>query len=278
MKINVRPATEKDKQQAIYVESKATPNLRYVERMWTDFTSNLKEPLYVAEINGKIVGIGKFTVLPDNSAWLETLRVDKDYQGLGVGKAIYNYYLQQAQILKVNAIRMYTGVNNAASAGLAKLNGFTLAGEFAGADYVLTGAEINNNVFFQKANYQKTVELLSPLEKKWNSFLILNRTFYKMNKDLYRYLSKMGFVYFNNSDLLVVGARFMPERALQFALYEGNATNCFNFAVNKAKETGVNKINIMLPPNLNKELNELHRYGFKPISSNCIVMERVLNR
>lgn len=73
----------------------------------------------VAEVDGKIVGIGKLTLLYDGSAWLETLRVDPAYQGNGVGKAIYRRYLEEAAELNAPALRMYTGVKNAVSAGLA---------------------------------------------------------------------------------------------------------------------------------------------------------------
>jgi len=45
----------------------------------------------VEELEGKIMGCGKYSILPDGSAWLETLRVVPEAQGLGLGKRLYEH-------------------------------------------------------------------------------------------------------------------------------------------------------------------------------------------
>ena len=89
----------------------------------------------------KMAGTGKFTLLYDGSAWLETLRVDPKYQGLGVGKEIYKYYYIKAKEHGCKLMAMYTGISNAVSAGLASRFNFTKTQDFRG--YNLTNFSLN---------------------------------------------------------------------------------------------------------------------------------------
>ncbi len=75
MEIVLRKAEQEDRERVIWVESKSTPNLSYVGAIWDLFTSDEVGEFSVAEADGKLVACGKFTVVPDGSAWLETLRV-----------------------------------------------------------------------------------------------------------------------------------------------------------------------------------------------------------
>lgn len=74
--------------------------------------------------------MGKLTVLFDGSAWLELLRVHPDFQRKGVGRAIYQRYFEQIKALGCPAARMYTGVSNKASAGLAEQFGLKRRAQF----------------------------------------------------------------------------------------------------------------------------------------------------
>ena len=57
------------------VEEKSTPGLRYLGSVFREFLGDDLGELGVAEVAGEIVGVAKFTVLPDSTAWLEALRV-----------------------------------------------------------------------------------------------------------------------------------------------------------------------------------------------------------
>ncbi|NLY36639.1 MAG: GNAT family N-acetyltransferase, partial [Tissierellia bacterium] len=88
MEITLRKATEEDRQQCIWIERSAIKTFSYLDDVW-DYFNSIKGDLTCAYVDGKMAGIGKFTLLYDGSAWLETLRVDPKYQGLGVGKKLY---------------------------------------------------------------------------------------------------------------------------------------------------------------------------------------------
>ena len=275
MSITVRKAVLEDKANAIYTEGQSTPNLRYVERMWDDFTSDDNAPLFVAEMAGKIVGIGKLSLLYDGSAWLETLRVDKEYQRMGVGRQIYHAYMAQAKEIGVPSVRMYTGLTNAASAGLAHINGFYLAGSYRGSDLAVTPEMVGNRHDFRELNEDESVTFFEKIKTLWEGYMVLNRTFYRINDALARGLVRDHMVYYSKKfdSYIVAGARFMPERGLNIGLYLGDCAKCTDFAVAMAGEWGVNKVSIMFPPALSDIQKELEDCNFVTQTKDCIVME-----
>ena len=132
MSILLRSALPKDRQQVLEVEKKATPGLTYLPHVFDQFVADEAGEFVVAETGDQLVGCGKFTLLPDGSAWLETLRVVPEKQGQGIGKLFYQRFLEIAQTKRVSTLRMYTGVNNHASKGLAERSGFSIAGTYLG--------------------------------------------------------------------------------------------------------------------------------------------------
>ncbi len=90
----------------------------------------LKESgFYVGEIAGKVVACGKITSLPGQVAWLEGLRVHKDYKGRGLGRILSDELLR-ITILKKNDgefrdVEFSTYINNIESISMAEKQGFT---------------------------------------------------------------------------------------------------------------------------------------------------------
>ena len=78
MNIVLRRAEPKDKEKVIWVESKSTPNLRYLPKVFEMFASDMIGEFSVEEIDGELVACGKYTVLPDGTVWLEALRPIRD--------------------------------------------------------------------------------------------------------------------------------------------------------------------------------------------------------
>ncbi len=96
MQITLRQATPEDRAAVELVASQATRGLRYLPSVFTEFVTDRFGEFSVAEVEGQVVGCGKFTLLPDGSAWLEALRVMPQYQGQGVGKAFYRRFFEIA--------------------------------------------------------------------------------------------------------------------------------------------------------------------------------------
>ena len=119
MQITIRVVTEEDRDAVLAVESQSTPNLKYLPMVFDQFLSDPEGDFSVAEMDGEVVGCGKFTVMPDGSAWLEALRVIPRAQGQGIGKAFYARFFEVAEGKGIKTMRMYTGMKNKVSKGLA---------------------------------------------------------------------------------------------------------------------------------------------------------------
>jgi GNAT superfamily N-acetyltransferase len=281
MEIKLRKARPGDQDKVIWVESKSTPNLSYVPHVWDMFLGDETGDWSVAELNGEIVGCGKYTILPDGSAWLETLRVIPERQGLGVGKRLYERWFELARSQGVATMRMYTGTGNVVSKGLAERFGLRVAGTYKEARMQCTkDASTSTAGFKQVRDPEKAVELLMPLSGKWAGFLVMNRTFYRFTPDLCSYLAEGGMVYEDHTtgSVVTLGARFMPEDALHIGVLEGDLRACLDFALSKGRERGAGRLNIQYPPSANDVHEALTGYGFSVGASDFIVMEVHLDR
>ena len=271
--IVTRPATWEDLPACLAVEAAAMKSHCYLADVADLYFNGTVGDLTVAEVDGKIVGIGKLTLLYDGSAWLETLRVDPAYQGNGVGKAIYRRYLEEAAQLGAPALRMYTGVKNAVSAGLARKHGFSIHCTCREMTLELDDSPVEKTQF-HRVGQDSACRLLAPLAGAWKGFLCFNRTFYAMNDALYRGLAYEGKVYREETSgsILVAGTRFQHKLALHVALVDGDVDRCIAAAKSIAKERGIPKLVVMFPYD-NQVLEEkLASLGFVQSPSDFISM------
>ena len=92
------------------VEAGATPKLRYLPRVFERFLHDPAGEFMVAELEGRLAACAKFSLMPEGSAWLETLRVLPEFQGRGLGKMMYQRFFELARRQNTPVMRMYTGV------------------------------------------------------------------------------------------------------------------------------------------------------------------------
>jgi GNAT superfamily N-acetyltransferase len=277
MEIVVRKARQEDRENVIWVESLSTPNLAYVGDNWNLFTSDEVGEFSVAEADGKLVACGKFSLLPDGSAWLETLRVVPEYQRRGIGKRFYDRFYELARDRKVPAMRMYTGLRNAASKGLAELYGFSLAATYRGASLPSVEGTIKppEKSFRLVTDPGRATELLMPFNEKWTGFLVMNRTFFSFTPVLCSFLAEKEMVYEEpeSGSVITLGARFLPERALNIGVFGGDTDACLGFALEQGVERGAPRLNCDFPPSASDVQAALVDKGFTLTESDFIVME-----
>lgn len=273
----IRKARITDRQQLIGVESKATPNLSYVPHVFEQFVNDERGEFCVAEIDGEVVACGKFTVMVDGSAWVETLRVIPAYQGLGIGKRIYERFFELAEARNINTLRMYTGVKNAVSKGLAERFGFKVAAAYRGAWLLCdpNAMQAPSGAFQQVTDPETAVDLLMPLYEKWTGFLVMNRTFYEITPALCHDFAQKGLIYSQpeTNSLVTMGARFMPAQALHLGVLQGDVATCLSFAMQHGVASGAHKLSCLFPPSAQDIQEMLLGYGFQLGSSDFIVME-----
>lgn len=276
MTITVRTTEPTDREMLIHVESLSTPGLSYVPNVFDIFLTDPRGEFLTAEMDGQVVACGKFTVLPDQTAWLETLRVIPARQGMGIGKRFYDRFFELAAIEKVSAMRMYTGLTNFASKGLAESYGFSLEESFAEArlPILVEWAAVQPGAFEPVIDPERAVSLIMPQADVWNGFLVMNRTFYRITPALCRDFTLKGFIFEDRvtGSLVILGARFMPEQALHIGLYSGDLQACIGFAKHLGARRGAGRLNWMFPASLQHVKTAALENGFQLEKGECIVM------
>jgi len=297
MQIVLRPARPEDRARVIEVEAGATPNLQYLPRVFDVFASDPQGEFGVAEVDGTVVACGKFTVVPDGSAWLEALRVMPAYQGLGIGKRFYERFFELARIKGITTMRMYTGLRNVVSKGLAERFGFRLAATYRGVYLPVAGAPVppwaapeaagfrpapaasrampTANSFRLVRDKQRAEDLLMSLKEEWGGFLVMNRTFYEVTPALSAWLTVRDAIYENpaTGGFVTLDARLMPEQALHIGVFNGPVEEWLPVAAGKAAAQGAARLQCMFPPTARDVQVALQAQGFMLEPSDCIVME-----
>lgn len=118
-----------------------TDYLPYVFHKWVDDEGFFMGA--VDEAKDKVVGVGKYTILHDDSGWLEGLRVHKDYRGKKIGKEIsyklFKIALGELDQSYIKKIAFGTHISSKESIGIMKKLGFKIEQE-----YILVSKKRNN--------------------------------------------------------------------------------------------------------------------------------------
>lgn len=276
VKIELRRARQEDREKVIAVESGATPNLSYLANVFDMFLSEKSGEFIVAEVDRKLVGCGKFTKMPDGSAWLEALRVLPEYQGMGIGKCFYKKFFDMARHRDVTTMRMYTGVKNAVSKGLAEQFGFHVSAAYRGAWLPCpqeSGRE-STDTFRLVTDPDRATAILMPFFEKWTGFLVMNRTFFALKPALCRNLAQKGCIYEDpkSRSVITLGARFMSEQALHIGVFGGDTEACLEFAAKEGATKCTKRLSCLFPPSAVDLQDILTHNDFRFEASDFIVM------
>lgn len=262
----VREMTIADLEETLKVESSAIRgNPGYLADAFHYYQS-AKGELSVALKDGKIVGIGKLSILFDGSAWLEVLRVHQDYQKQGVGAAIYQRYFDQVNQYDCPHVALYTGIKNIGSRKLAERNG--LSQDTFYVSYSTTNIQPKDIVPFEMMDtVPENIEI---------NHLNINHTFYRNNEANLKGFLSQGYIYQYKDTTLIMGSRFQPKKALYIAYINGSyKKEALDYAMQTAYMKGIQKITYHIPSNFVKPLELLERYGFTQDPGEDMVMTLV---
>lgn len=280
MEITIRPTVITDFERLIKVETAATPGLSYLPNVFGTFLNDTSGAFLTAEFDGEIVGCGKFSVMPDGSAWLETLRVLPEYQGKGIGKRFYEYFLNLASEKNISYLRMYTGIKNVVSKGLAERFGFELVGTFKTAScpvlpYLFPDMPNSMQLIH---DLTRATEIIHSSSKRFAGLIGLNRTFFKLSDPSIQGLINNKWLYASSDgkNFIILASRFMPEKALYILDYHGDISTLLGFAMQKAIDIGTHKLTCHFPAESTQIFGELVENGMQIEPGEIIVMERHL--
>ena len=261
--IEVREMTIEDLEETLKVESSAIRgNPGYLEDAF-HYYQGAKGELSVALMDGKIVGIGKLSILFDGSAWLEVLRVHQDYQKMGVGAAIYKRYFDQVETFNPPHVALYTGIKNIGSRKLAERNG--LSQDTFYVSYSTTNIQSKEVVPF---------EMMDTIPGNIDiPHLNINHTFYRNNEANLKGFLSQGYIYQYKDTTLIMGSRFQPKKALYIAYISGTyKKEALDYSMQTAYMKGIKKITYHICSEHEKPLDLLETYQFTQDPGEDMVM------
>lgn len=230
MEIITRKITDKDKKDCIYVENGAMPHNKYINDVWDLFLYKTDGDLIGAFVDGNLQGMGKLTRLYNGYGWLETLRVHPDYQNLGIGQEIYNAYLKHMKELNLKSVGMYTEMYNKISKHLAEKNGMKLTSKYTELLKPVTKPS-TEKFDFKLVSESEGEKLLTKYYKDMGKYIIINRTFFPVNKGLGKFLASNNWVFKDSeNNILICGYRFQKEKAFHIPFIYGNIEKALEFA------------------------------------------------
>ena len=262
MNIETRRVIDINRDECIYVEKGSMPHNRYINDVWNMFLYETEGDLIGAFVDGKLQGMGKLTVLYNEYGWLETLRVHPAFQNMGLGQEIYNAYLKHIEELKLKSVGMYTEMYNKISKHLAEKNGFKVSAEYTEILKAIEDSNYNNEEFF-KVDSEKGEEILSPYYEEMDKYIVINRTFFPVDKGLGKFLASKGWLYTdNNSTVIICGYRFQPEKAFHVPFVKGDIKKALNFTNYLGEKAGSKNLSILKPVG-SKEIEIFTKEGFE---------------
>lgn len=128
----IRPARLEDKETVLaFTKNTFGENGDYIAKVWDDWLADQEGPFWVAEASGRAVGIAKLTFHSQEEAWMEGLRVDPNYRGKGVARALHQKCVEKAKARGVRVVRFATHSANRPIHRLAKEFRFRKVSAFA---------------------------------------------------------------------------------------------------------------------------------------------------
>lgn len=266
MSILIKKLSFRELDEAVRVEEAAMKGNTYLRDVAEEFFSDQEGAMLGGYVDGVLAGIAKYTILPDHTAWLETLRVHPDYQRRGVGRKFYEEFVRLSKEKNVPSMAMYTGLKNIPSYSLARLFDLDTAGRYREFQLDLKEfkKEIKEAGHFVPVNEGKACEILHKIEEKYEHFLIFNRTFMHANDEVFSAMAREGKVLCDakSKSVLVFGNRFLGKRSVQIAMMAGEYETCMNYAVEEGRKRGVPQV-VAMAPLADEALGQvLTKYGF----------------
>lgn len=277
MEVTVRRLRPSELEEAVRVEESAIKGFGYLRDTAELFFSDEVGAMLGAFKGEELVGIAKYTVLPDRTAWLETLRVAPEHQRQGVGTRLYEEFVSLSRSLGIETAAMYTGLRNVPSAALARKFGLDTAGKYREFQLSLDGVTPPEAETFEPVGEAEACALLAPLAERYEGYAVLNRTFMRMNDDVFRAFAREGKVLVNceSGSVMVFGNRFLERRSVQIAVMAGDLCACMDYAVKTGLERGVPQVVATAPLDDEAMQSVLADYGFRAAGDLQVMSGRI---
>ena len=103
----------------------------YIERVWDDWLHDPEGRLFIATVDTRPVGISHIHMLSSTEVWLEGMRVDPEYQHMGLAIALNRAMLLEGMRRGATVARLMIEANNTRAIELAERGHMRRVGAFA---------------------------------------------------------------------------------------------------------------------------------------------------
>ncbi|WP_297068994.1 GNAT family N-acetyltransferase [Thermococcus sp.] len=241
----------------------------YLARVFDEWVN--EGGFYVLEVDGRVVGTAKLTLLPGRVGWMEGLRVHPEYRGRGYGRLIHNFMLNLGKKLAekgaIKAVEFTTYFLNRESIEMARKDGFSVIAKFFNL-----GAKIEDFQPEEPEPAELDIEDLSL------GVVPLGWKFVHRSEEALEWLIKNGETY------EIAGFKFLANRDGATFTPLSTGLGCIRAMLPAmawvAREKGRAEFDLMLPSGMNPILPGLERLGLvlwdETEEPNVLVFRRTL--
>lgn len=112
LKVKVREAKDSDKEPLMQFITQMWGGQDYIPSVWDKWMEDKNGRIFVAEVNGKAIGMNHIKLLRDGSGWLEGARIHPDFRGRGIANMLGEMAIRFAAERGVNIFRLTTRSTN----------------------------------------------------------------------------------------------------------------------------------------------------------------------
>lgn len=231
-KFDIKIAKEADLVFTDEIESEALPSLEpYYKNNFDIFEIEIPGELLMVYHGDYPVAMGRYSIHPDHTMWLETLRVRPDYQRMGIGQMLYNEFFKITGGNGISLIRMYTEDFNTKSQNLASKMGFSRHSTYR--YYISQDNSTRGSLDLDPC---KDIDFVMRTlkENPWPNLLCINNVFYQANIDNIGWMVESGMVFEISGEIIILGARHNKDSHLYIAYMSKPCDDLIKFAQSKA--------------------------------------------
>ncbi len=128
--IEIRRAKPEDKARLKDISSRIWDGDDYIPYVFDKWVVEEGGEFSVITVDGLVAGCAKITALANDVLWLEGIRVDTEYRGLGLGKKLAAYQLERAAEIGYRRLELSSFIENHESLAIIEKQGFEQVAAF----------------------------------------------------------------------------------------------------------------------------------------------------
>ncbi len=156
-----RPALPKDTPDVMELTSKIWEGDDYVPYVWDEWLTDYEGLLAVCEYGGRVVALGKLTLLSAGQWWLEGLRVHPEYEGRGIASHVNDYIMNYWIKNGDGKVRLATVSNREKVIHLSEKRGFQIIGKVTNYSVTTLVGDTDRFRKLTTGDYPHVIELLN---------------------------------------------------------------------------------------------------------------------